>query len=480
VLTATYTPSAAEISAGVVNLILASTNNGNCIQSSDTVSINYTNPPMVNAGGDLSSCKNNASIVLSGVVSGPTTTGIWSGGAGTYNPGNAVLNTTYTPSASEISVGFVNLTLTSSNNGSCNSVTDLIKLNFVPKPFANFNFNNVCLNNSSSFTDFSLPGIGTLSSWQWSFGDNTTNASQNTAHTYSTSGTFTAQLVVSNSYGCFDTIKKSPTVYPLPQANFGINRVCNGNILNLNFTDSTTVQSPETVNQWLWNFILPPSIIQSNLQNPSQLFPGSGLYDIKLIATSNHGCKDTIIKQVNLTPRPSAGFEYAISSGINVGTTVTFVDTSRYATGWNWNFGDANNNSSQLQNPSTIFYENGVFVVTQIVRDDYGCTDTARAAIKINNITNEISTLIPNAISPNGDGKNDVWKLDFLKLLYPNAEIDIYNRWGENLFSSQGYAEPWDGTYNGTKLPVGTYYYVINLNDASIPEPLKGGILLIR
>ena len=480
VLTATYTPSAAEIAAGFVNLILASTNNGNCFQSIDTVIINYTNPPTVNAGVDLSSCKNNPAIVLAGVVTGPTTTGIWSGGAGTFNPSNAVLNATYTPSAAEISVGFVNLTLTSSNNSNCNAVSDLIKLNFVPKPFANFNFNNVCLNNNSSFTDFSLPGIGTLSTWEWNFGDNTTSVSQNTTHTYSTSGTFTAQLVVSNSYGCYDTIKKSPTVYPLPEANFGINRVCNGNILNLNFSDSSTVQSPGTVTQWLWNFILPPSIIQSNLQNPSQLFPGSGLYDIKLIATSNNGCKDTIIKQVNLTPRPSAGFQYAVSAGINVGTTVTFVDTSQYATGWNWNFGDANNSGSILQNPSTIYYENGVFVVTQIVRDDYGCSDTARVAIKINNITNEISTLIPNAISPNGDGKNDVWKLEFLKLLYPNAEVDIFSRWGEQLFSSKGYSEPWDGTFKGQLLPVGTYYYVINLNDSSIPEPLKGGILLIR
>ena len=59
-------------------------------------------------------------------------------------------------------------------------------------------------------------------------------------------------------------------------------------------------------------------------------------------------------------------------------------------------------------------------------------------------------------------------------------EIDIYNRWGENIFYSKGYETPWDGTYNGNLLPVGTYYYVINLNDATITEPLKGGILLIR
>lgn len=481
VLTATYTPSAAEIAAGFVNLILASTNNGNCIQTSDTVVINYTNPANVNAGIDLTSCKNNAAIALSGVITGPTNTGIWSGGAGTFNPNTSVLNATYTPSAAEIAVGYVNLTLTSSNNGNCNSVNDLIKLNFAPKPFANFNFNNVCLNNSTSFTDFSLAGIGTITTWEWSFGDNSSSINQNPTHIYPSAGTFTAQLIVSNSSGCYDTIKKSPTIYPLPQADFGISRVCNGNVLNLNFSDSSTVQSPETVNQWLWNFVLPPNIIQSNLQNPSQLFPGSGLYDIKLIAISNHNCRDTIVKQVNLTPRPSAGFEYAISSGANVGTTVNFVDTSKYATSWNWNFGNPNNPGSTLQNPSTIYYENGVFVVTQIVKDDYGCSDTARVAIRINNVTTEISTLIPNAISPNGDGKNDVWKLEFLKLLYPNAEIDIFSRWGENIYTSKdGYLEPWDGTYKGAKLPVGTYYYVINLNDSTISEPLKGGILLIR
>ncbi|MBI3518735.1 MAG: gliding motility-associated C-terminal domain-containing protein [Bacteroidetes bacterium] len=478
-LTSTYTPNASEINAGFVNLVLSSTNNGNCYQSSDTVHITFTNSPLANAGVDLYSCKNNAAVVLAGGVSGPTTTGIWTGGSGTFNPGNSVLNATYTPSASEIAVGYVNLTLTSTNNGNCNAVSDLVKLNFVPKPFANFNFNNVCLNNSTSFSDFSLAGIGNLSTWEWNFGDNTTSNLQNPTHTYTASGAFVTQLVVSNSYNCYDTIRQSPFIYKLPVADFGTNRVCNGNLLNINFSDSSTVAAPETINQWLWDFSLPGGV-QSNQQNPSLLFPGSGVYNIRLIVTSNHNCKDTVEKQINLTPRPTAGFAYAISPGINVGTTVNFVDTSSYASSWNWSFGDGNT-GSVLQNPSTIYFNNGVFVVTQIVTDAYGCTDTARVAIRINNVTNEISTLIPNAISPNGDGKNDVWKLDFLNILYPNASVEIYNRWGENVYSAEGgYSNPWDGTYKGQKLPVGTYYYVLNLNDPNIPEPFKGGILLVR
>ena len=478
-LTTTYTPNAAELAAGSVTLVLNSTNNGNCIQNRDTVVVNFTNPATVNAGVDLYSCKNNANTLLSGIVSGATTTGIWTGGTGTFNPNNTDLNAIYIPSAAEVSVGFVNLTLTSTNNGNCLAISDLIKLNFLPKPFANFNFNNVCLNNTTNYSDFSLAGIGTITDWEWSFGDNTTSTLQNPSNTFTTSGTYTTQLVVKNSFGCYDTIEKTPTVYPLPQANFGISRVCNGDILNLNFSDSSTVSSPETVNQWNWYISLPGGV-QSNLQNPSQLFPGSGLYNIRLIAISNHNCRDTIEKQVNITPRPSAGFSYSVSTGINVGTTVSFVDTSSYSTGWSWNFGNANNPGTTQQNPSTIYFENGLFIVTQVVSDDYGCTDTAKVAIRINNVTTEISTLIPNAISPNGDGKNDVWKLDFLQLLYPDVEIDIYNRWGENIFNSKGYETPWDGTYNGSLLPVGTYYYVINLNDAIIKDPLKGGILLIR
>lgn len=475
-LTTDYIPSTADVFAGQVKLYLSSTNNGNCVQAKDSTIVYFTPAPTVNAGVDVTACKNDSKTVLIGTISGPTSTGIWSGGAGTFNPNNTVLTVTYTPTAAEIAAGFINLTLTSTNNLNCNSVNDVVKITFVPKPFANFNFLNSCLNVTTNFTDFSLPVIGTLNQWSWNFGDGSTSSIQNPSHTYTTSGTYTTQLVVKNTYGCTDTIKQTPIIYPLPNAAFGTNRICTGAFLNLVFTDSSTIAAPETINSWFWDFGGPG---QSNIKNPTQLFPGSGLYNITHIVTSNHNCKDTIVKQITLAPRPIAGFAYSISSGVNVGTTVNFVDTSKNASNWSWSFGDGTPNVT-LQNPNTIYYSNGVYVVTQIAYDAYGCSDTARAAIRVNNVTSEISTLIPNAISPNGDGKNDIWKLEFISLLYPNAEVDIYNRWGESVFHSVGYLEPWDGTYKGQKLPVGTYYYVLDLKDSNVPEPFKGGILLIR
>ena len=97
----------------------------------------HNNAPVVNAGIDLSSCENNPTTVLSGFVSGATTTGVWSGGLGTYNPSNSVLNSVYTPNPSEIAAGSVTLLLTSTNNGNCIQVVDSVVINFSNAPTVN-------------------------------------------------------------------------------------------------------------------------------------------------------------------------------------------------------------------------------------------------------------------------------------------------------------------------------------------------------
>ena len=81
--------------------------------------------------------------------------------------------------------------------------------------------------------------------------------------------------------------------------------------------------------------------------------------------------------------------------------------------------------------------------------------------------------------TPNGDGVNDVWEIDRIDD-YPNCVVEIYNRWGEQLFRSVGYAQKWDGEYNNKPLPVGTYYYVIELNDPKFPDPYTGPITIMR
>ncbi|HWY37790.1 MAG TPA: PKD domain-containing protein, partial [Bacteroidia bacterium] len=188
-LNVTYNPSPNDITAGTVKLKLTTTNNGMCKAAEDSIIVTFTSPPMVNAGVDQDICMNTPAVTLNGNISGATTTGTWSGGAGTYTPNNTTLNAVYNPTPSEITSGVLILTLTSSNNGTCLAANDAMQINFRAKPFANFSAQNTCLNNGSVFTDFSLPVAGSLIAWNWNFGDGGTGSAQNPAHTYTTSST---------------------------------------------------------------------------------------------------------------------------------------------------------------------------------------------------------------------------------------------------------------------------------------------------
>ncbi|MFL2570952.1 MAG: gliding motility-associated C-terminal domain-containing protein [Parvicellaceae bacterium] len=85
----------------------------------------------------------------------------------------------------------------------------------------------------------------------------------------------------------------------------------------------------------------------------------------------------------------------------------------------------------------------------------------------------------PSGFSPNGDGVNEEWQIDRIDE-YPNCVVEIYNRWGEQLFRSIGYTDKWDGRYKNKDLPVGTYYYIIELNDPKFPTPYTGPVTIMR
>jgi gliding motility-associated-like protein len=99
-------------------------------------------------------------------------------------------------------------------------------------------------------------------------------------------------------------------------------------------------------------------------------------------------------------------------------------------------------------------------------------------------LTNLVDNIvIPSGFTPNGDGENDLWDLVNIDQQYPENEVRIFNRWGELLYEhnsskSNPYADhPWDGKYQGEEMPVGSYYFIINLNDSG--ENVKNGVLTI-
>ena len=74
--------------------------------------------------------------------------------------------------------------------------------------------------------------------------------------------------------------------------------------------------------------------------------------------------------------------------------------------------------------------------------------------------------VVPNAFSPNGDGMNETWVIETLED-YPDARVEVYDRWGTKIYEKLRYVNEWDGTYRGKPLPVSTYFYVITLKDST-------------
>lgn len=118
-----------------------------------------------------------------------------------------------------------------------------------------------------------------------------------------------------------------------------------------------------------------------------------------------------------------------------------------------------------------ITYTSSNNTATWLTTNAAGCDNL----VTLNLIINNSCLFMPNLFTPNGDGIHDIWLIDGLDL-YPDVLVQVFNRWGQLLFESKGYSDPWDGTYNGNALPIGAYYYMINLNNNT--EPLNGTITI--
>ncbi len=110
------------------------------------------------------------------------------------------------------------------------------------------------------------------------------------------------------------------------------------------------------------------------------------------------------------------------------------------------------------------------YIVT--ARNSNGCESSDTVTVLVLN-----KFPVPNAFSPNNDGRNDTWEIPNIEK-YPDCKIVIFNRWGNEVFQSTGYRSPWDGTLNGSLLPADTYYYTLRLS----PEhtPVKGSVVIFH
>lgn len=151
--------------------------------------------------------------------------------------------------------------------------------------------------------------------------------------------------------------------------------------------------------------------------------------------------------------KPNADFNSSSTTYFN-DLPITFVNWTQGATTYEWTFGDGN--GSTITNPQNTYDEPGTYYVTLIAIDDKGCRDTITKPILIEE---EWYLYIPNTFTPNGDRLNSTFQASTIGI--NTLSIQIYNRWGELVFTDDARDFQWDGTFDGAYVPDGTYTYKV-------------------
>jgi len=270
-------------------------------------------------------------------------------------------------------------------------VGDTIKtVAILDSPVASFSISgNVCQRDSVRITDASTIPVGTITSWQWNFGDgNSTTRTNNTPfyHPYTTPGNYTISLITVAASGCkSDTAFIPVTVLPKPLASFTTGgNVCLGD--SIRFADASTFPVG-TITNWRWNFGDGNSTTRINNSPFYHPYTVAGNYSVSLVVTGSNGCiSDTFRLAVNISSKPAATFNFTGKPCID--SVLTF--TSSVATGgsnpptWNWNFGDGQTFNSTTANTATHPYTTALsnVLVKHWVSYSAGCSsDTAFVTI---------------------------------------------------------------------------------------------------
>jgi gliding motility-associated-like protein len=169
-------------------------------------------------------------------------------------------------------------------------------------------------------------------------------------------------------------------------------------------------------------------------------------------------------------PNINAGADKSIIRGSSVLLDAAITNAAAYS--FSWTPANTLTDANILQ-PVASPTVTTTYVVTA-THLSAGCSNSDSVVVEV-----VAKLFVPTAFTPNGDGINDRWYIPGLQI-YPDAEVMIYNRWGQEILRSKNYNNnPWNGEQNNRALPAGAYTYMIRLNNDR-RELLRGVIHLVR
>lgn len=218
-----------------------------------------------------------------------------------------------------------------------------------------------------------------IGSYSWDFGDGTRSVIQHPIHTYSTAGTYTVSLTVTNPGGSDTEIKENHITVstPAPTANFSADPISGTAPLTVSFTDQS-----ENAMSWLWDFGDGSTATELN---PDHTYTTPGTYTVVLKVVSIDGISDLATTTITThgPVAPKAAFNADPITG-PAPLTVLFTDSSENAVAWFWDFGEPNTSTPTTdQYTSHTYITPGTYIAILTVSSTDGLTDTAAATITV-------------------------------------------------------------------------------------------------
>ena len=401
----------------------------------------------------------------------------WEFGDGTSPNPNQAVSHTYDSS------GVYSVLLTVSTIYGC---IDFIQqdVTVYPAPQPSFTAAAVCQESPTEFiSTSSVTSPSSIVSYDWNFGDGSPPENGMTIdHIYPFDGTINVVHTVTTSDGCVDSVSQPITVHPNPIVGFtgepdeGCSPLC------VQFQELSGISSGYN-QSWFWDF---GDDNQSAEQNVEHCFENEGTdtlasFDVSLTVTSNEGCVTTKVRDdyISVFPTPASRFDYSPKKTTIVFPTIDFTDWSIGANYWAWEFGDDQAiNTSGLQNPTYTYLEVGTYTITQIVYNNYECSDTSKSTLSV---APDFTIYIPSAFTPNNDELNDRFNVKGVGIA--EFKMSIFNRWGDEIFTTEDVNEGWAGDYKRNEKPVEneTFVYKIEVVDITGQyHDFVGRVMLLR
>ena len=260
---------------------------------------------------------------------------------------------------------------------------------------------------------------------------------------------------------CFNDVVQTITLKAMPEISFS------------NPAAICADAAPIMLQASVTNGVTGTGVFSGNGVNAAGLFnpitAGQGAHVIRYTYTSDNGCNDFKEQTVNVYPLPTVNITSPVIGVLEGGAITMPVIATGNNLSYLWTPALYLNSDTAPKPIVSPLQDQGYRVV---VTSADGCSATDSVFVRLLKTPD-----IPNAFSPNGDGVHDKWEIPYLDS-YQGATIQVYNRYGQLVFESKGYFRPWDGTYKGKDLPVGTYYYIINPKNGR--KQMTGFVDIIR